>query len=308
MKPITFISLLLSFNLHSEEQVTVPKTADPIPGNEIWLFDVSEGAAGELTLSAGHNITNHPGYDSQPRFSADGQVIYFTREIKSEQGSQMDIYAYHVPSGKTSPYMTTAESEYSPTIGYEKPGLSVVQVDSQGDQYVVLLDKDAPEAEQVKRFSDLKQVGYFNWTGGHKWWGFVLNDTSGGDLYHIGGSKQPTMLVENVGRTFVTDVTNQLVYYVDKNTTPWRIKSRQRKLHESKDVMALPLGVEDFTVDSQGRFWAGSNSTLMVSTDLKAWKEVKTFTSTDLQSITRLTTNPDANKIAIVFAEKPASE
>lgn len=308
MKPIVFIGLFLSFNLHSEEQVTVPKTVAPVPGNEIWLFDINEDAAGELTLSVGKNITNYPGYDSQPRFSVDGQVVYFTREIRSDQGSQTDIYEYHLTSGKISPYMSTAESEYSPTIGFEEPGLSVVQVDSNGDQYVVLLDKDAAEAEQVKRFSDLKQVGYFNWSGGHKWWGFVLNDAGGGDLYHMGRSKQPTKLVENVGRTFVTDVTNQLVYYVDKNTTPWRIKSRQRKLHESKDVMALPPGVEDFTVDSKGRFWAGSNNTLMISTDLKTWQKVKTFTTPELQGITRLSTDLNASKIAIVFAEKTTSE
>ena len=309
MKTLIFISLLLSQNIHSEEKAPETKPAPGIPGNEIWLFDISESAAGELKLSAGKNITNHPGYDSQPRFSKDGQVIYYTRAVKSEKGSQMDIYEYHVTSGKTSPYMTTPESEYSPTVGYEEPGLTVVQVDSKGDQYVVSLNKDAPAADQMKRFSDLKQVGYFNWTGGHKWWGFVLNDTGGGDLYHMGKSKQPKMLIKNVGRTFVTDATGKLVYFVDKNTTPWRIKSRQRKLHESIDVMALPPGVEDFTIDSKGRFWAGQDNKLLVSNDQKSWKEVKSFTAADLQhGISRLTTHPNADKIAIVFAENTNTE
>ncbi len=308
MKFLVYISLFFSFSLCAKDEVEAPKPVVSIPGNEIWLFDVSENDAGQLAVSAGKNITNHPGYDSQPRFSKDGQVIYYTKEVKSASGSQMDIYEYHLTSGENKPYMTTAESEYSPTLGYEKPGLSVVQVDAKGDQYVVLLNKDAPAESKVKRFFDLKQVGYFNWTGGHKWWGFVLNDAGGGDMYHIGGSKKPKMLEANVGRTFVTDATDTLLYYVDKNTTPWRIKSRQRKLHASLDVMALPEGVEDFTVDSKGRFWAGKNNVLLVNTDLKTWRPVMTFDDPKLQGISRLTTNPDADKIAIVFAEKANSE
>jgi hypothetical protein len=268
------------------------------PGSEIMLFDYQLNIQGDYVLSNGKNITQSPGYDSQPRFSADGQTIYYTHFVDK----QMDIYQYNLSSGITSVYMTTEESEYSPTPMPDESGLSVVQVDANGDQYVVLLNNEADKEKQARRYTDLKQVGYFNWTEDQQLWSFVLND-EGGDLYHLDSNKQATLLGKNIGRSFITDATNTLLFYVDKNTTPWCIKSKQSKSDEAIDIMALPDGVEDFTLDAAGRFWTSQNNTLLVSTEQKTWHKVKEFELKNLSQISRLTTNPAGNQIAIVFAE-----
>lgn len=300
--------LLSSFVAVSADEEPAKPAAPVIPGSEILLFDIDVDSAGKISLGTGLNITNQPGYDSQPRFSNDGQIIYYTRAVNGPESTQMDIYQYDLSSAKTSPYMTTAASEYSPTPIRDEPGLAVVQVDDQGDQYITLLNAEADAENRIKRYADLKQVGYFGWTYGYKVWSFVLNEAGGGDLIHMGKGKKPFELMKNVGRTFVTDKEQRVVYFVDKNTTPWRIKSKQRKLHDAIDIMALPEGVEDFTYDYSGRFWAGQNNTLMVSTDQKTWQKVKTFELPGLGNISRVTTNPEANKIAIVFAEKNHNE
>ncbi len=291
-------------NTQTMESSPVPT----IPGNEILLFDIAHDLTGNIQLSKGKNISNHVGYDSQPRFSNDGSVLYYTRAVETKGISQTDIYQYNVVTEETKPYMVTAESEYSPTPMIGQNGLSVVQVDASGDQYIVLLNTDGTAEKQMRRYSDLKQVGYFNWTVDNQNWSFVLNDSNGGDLYHMGKDKIPALLENNVGRTFVNDLTNQLIYYVDKSTTPWRIKSRKKKLSEVTDIMALPMAVEDFTVDSKGRFWAGRDNTLFLSNDQKRWFIVAEFNNPKLNNITRLTTDPAANKIAIVFAEKAVSQ
>ncbi len=307
------MNVLLLLLLSAQAVLTAPEAAEAeaeavaaVPGSEILLFDIIQGQGGIIELSAGKNITQRIGYDSQPRFSKDGTVLYYSRDVKAGNSSQMDIYQYELLTGQTKAYLSTAESEYSPTPMLDGASLSVVQVDASGDQYIVILDAEAENP--MKRYSDLKQVGYFNWTTGDINWSFVLNDSNGGDLYHMGKDKKTVLLSENVGRTFVNDATKKLIYYVDKNTTPWRIKSRQSELHEAKDIMALPAGVEDFTVDSKGRFWAGQNNALLISTDQQKWQNIHTFEFQDLQQISRLTTNPTANKIAIVFAEKTRSE
>ena len=203
--------------------------------------------------------------------------------------------------------MSTPESEYSPTPMPDEPGLSVVQVDDKGDQYVVLLNNKGEEGKQAKQYTDLKQVGYFNWTEDQQLWSFVLND-EGGDLFHSDSNKQATLLSKNIGRSFITDAANTVLYYVDKNTTPWRIKSKKAKLDEAVDIMALPEGVEDFTLDAAGRFWTSDNNTLLVSTEDKTWLKVKAFELEGLSQISRLTTNPAGNQIAIVFAETSNKE
>ena len=290
-----------------EDASTTP-AVPALPGNEILLYEIKTNPDGLLQLGAGKNITNQPGYDSQPRFSVDGKTLYYTHAVSTESGFQMDIYQYDLNSGDTQPYMVTAASEYSPTPLLDGQGLSVVQVDAAGDQYVVWLNNQAEPEKQIKRYSDLKQVGYFNWTQDGYLWSFVLNDKNGGDLYLQGPDLEAKKLSENVGRAFITDAAGKRLYLVDKNTAPYRIHSRTAAASTATDVMPLPMGVEDFTLDSQGRFWAGRDNTLFVSTDQQRWFIVHEFNDPKLHQITRITTNPEANRIAIVFAEKNDTE
>lgn len=308
MKIIGLILCGVWFNQVAAAEAPSTPPVPTIPGSEILLYDIKTSPEGQIWLADGRNITQQPGYDSQPRFSSDGKTVYYTHAVSAESGFQMDIYQYDLNSGENKPYLVTAASEYSPTPLLDGPGLSVVQVDAAGDQYVVLLNNQAEPEQQAKRYSDLKQVGYFNWTAGGNLWTFVLNEASGGDLYWQGPDLETTKLSENVGRAFITDAAGQRLYLVDKNTAPHRIHSRTAAEAVATDVMSLPMGVEDFTLDSQGRFWAGRDNTLFVSTDQLRWFIVHEFNDPKLHQITRVTTNPAANRIAIVFAEKNDSE
>jgi hypothetical protein len=295
--------LLFCFQAIAEETPEEQRPPAP-PGSEILLFDLVANNKGDTSLSFAVNISKSKGYDSQPRFSTDGQYLYYTH---FEQG-QMDIYQYEIATAVNKPYLTTAESEYSPTPIPGMDGLSVVQVDNKGDQYLVLLNNQLPKEKQAQRYSDLKQVGYFNWTAEGYLWSFILNDNNGGDLYRQDSSKEAVKATVNIGRSFITDPTAQNLYFVDKKTQPWSIQVINSELKLPKYVMPLPMGVEDFTLDSKGRFWAGRDNTLFISTDQKRWYIAHEFTDPNYHQITRITTNPRADQIAIVFAEKDNTE
>lgn len=302
MNKIVIFSAMISMVMVAQGQDKEPTQIQP-PGHEILLFDIEQNTHGVLALSVGKNITGRIGYDNQPKFSDLGGLLYYTRAVSSGDGMQMDIYQYDVATGQTQAYMQTTRSEYSATPMRNSPNLSVVQVDENGDQYVVILNQSAAADQQFRRTSDLKQVGYFNWTADGGLWSFVLNDEGGGDLYLQKQGVQAAKLTANIGRALVTDSTGMYLYYVDKNTQPWRIHKRN-SAGSFEDVMPLPMGVEDFTVDSAGRFWAGRGNTLYVSTDQKRWFIITEFDDPELDQITRLTTNPQADKIAVVFAER----
>lgn len=302
MKLWLAISVVMASSVYAAEENT-PPTAVQIPGHDILLFDIEQNAHGVLGLSEGKNITSRMGYDNQPKFSNDGGLLYYTREVAQDASQQMDIYQYDLATGQTQAFMQTPWSEYSATPMRDNPHVSVVQVDAQGDQYVVILDQSAKPDQQMQRHSNLKQVGYFNWTADGSLWSFVLNDNNGGDLYLQKKAAKAQKISSNVGRSFITDSTGTYIYYVDKNTTPWRIQKRKTD-SAVEDIMPLPMGVEDFTLDSAGRFWAGRDNTLYVSTDQKRWYIVAEFNDPNFHKITRLTTNPQADKIALVFAEK----
>ncbi len=302
----SLLLLLICCAIHAEEtsQESKPEVPTAPPGSEVLLFDIKMGSMGQINLSSSVNVSDSLGYDSQPRFSNDGENIYYTHFEKG----QMDVFQYNLTNQSNQAYLTTAESEYSPTPMPEQDGLSVVQVDAKGDQYLVLLNTALPKAKQAQRYSDLKQVGYFNWTQGSNLWTFVLNDKQGGDLYLQGVDKETIKITENIGRSFITDSKAENLYFVDKKTQPWSIQVINSETKAPKYVMDLPSGVEDFTLDSKGRFWAGRDNTLFISDDQKRWYIAHDFTDPKYHQITRVTTNPKANKIAIVFAEKAQAE
>jgi len=113
MKAI-ILMLLFAQSHVAKESIVEKKTAQIIdanpvpvmPGHEILLFEIKQNKTGSLELSTGKNISNHPGYDSQPRFSNDGRILYYTRSVettiidknsdKQAPESQTDIYQYNV--------------------------------------------------------------------------------------------------------------------------------------------------------------------------------------------------------------------
>jgi hypothetical protein len=120
--------------------------------------------------------------------------------------------------------------------------------------------------------------------------------------------KKSRLVTRNVGRSFITNAAKDTLYFVDKNSSPWRIRAIHDERLEVVEVMALPKGVEDFTLDSTGRFWAGKGDALFASDDQKRWYLVHEFELPGLRGISRLTTNADASRMAVVFAEQPGSE
>ena len=302
MKKIILSFLMLSITASAEEKAEAT-VAPPIPGSEIYLFDINN--KGDFPqLGAGKNITRSVGYDSQPHFDKKGKKVYYTKI----RNGQADIYQYDIKSNSNQAYMSTPESEYSPTTIPGEKGLSVIQVDDKGDQYLVKLNKNNKK-QKTTRYSGLKQVGYHNWTqndgtnNGMHLWTFILNNTNGGDLYHQGKNKKAKKVEEKIGRSFITDKNNKTLYYVDKKNTPWQIKSRNKAKGSGKAVMDMVVGSEDFTMDSKGRFWMGEGNKLYVSTNKKHWTLIKQFTNPALGNITRITTNPKGNKIAVVLDE-----
>jgi hypothetical protein len=294
--------LLISHVVSANDDQPAEPTPPAPSGSEVMLFALSADDNQLPRLSSGINISQSPGYDSQPRFSADGQRVYFTHF----SDGQMDVHQYDLSSDQTTAYLVTDESEYSPTPVPGQSVISVVQVDVQGDQYLVLLDANRTPP-RVERYADIKQVGYFNWTRNGYLWLFKLAG-QGGDLYVLDTDKKPRLVTRNVGRSFITNAAADTLYFVDKNTTPWRIRAIHEQRLEVTDVMALPLGVEDFTLDSQGRLWAGKGDALYVSDDQQRWYLAHEFDLPGLSGISRLTTSPDASRLAVVFAEQAGKD
>jgi hypothetical protein len=272
-------------------------TQETPPGAEIILADIKI-SKGQVTLTNAQNVTSRVGYDSQPVFLEKGKALYFTRFINK----QTDIYRMDLKSRQTKPYMQTPQSEYSATSIPDRGGLSVVRVESDGEQHLYWLHKSR-KSNHADLMSDMKQVGYHNWTGKNKLWMFVINEEQG-DLYYQTTGKKPKLMASNIGRAIKTDKKHRDLYFVDKSLDDWWItKYDGKKLKKSK-IITLPKGVEDFTLDDKGNYWCGKENTLYFSEKGKNWMIVKEFSVPGLNNISRIAVNPKTTKIAITMDEK----
>jgi hypothetical protein len=287
---LLFLSLI-SITVAAEDAPVAPA------GTEIILADIKL-SNGQIRLSNEQNITSRAGYDSQPVFLEKGKALYFTRYINH----QTDIYRMDIKTRATAAYMQTPESEYSATKIVGRDGISVVRVEKDNSQHLYWLHK-SKKKNHSDLMSDMEQIGYHNWTGKNKLWMFVINQEQG-DLYYQSTGKKPKKMAENIGRALKTDSKNKELYFVDKSKDDWWIKKISGKKLKQSSIIALPKGVEDFTLDNKGNYWCGKDNTLYFSPKGKNWVMVKEFNIPGLSNITRIAVNPKTTQIAITFDEK----
>src|SRR5688572_29255256 len=114
--------------------------AQTAPANpEIFLMPLTVRGS-TVAVGTAVNITNRPGYDNQPSFTADGQQIFFT---SVREDSQADIYRYGIATKTTERVTKTApESEYSAAQLPNARNFSVIRVEKDSAQRLWSISPD----------------------------------------------------------------------------------------------------------------------------------------------------------------------
>ncbi len=260
--------------------------ADAPPEAEIFLLDLS------VDNSAPVNISQHPGYDNQPAFSADGQKIYYSRS----DNNQTDIWYYDLPLQLQIRLTKTPESEYSPQPAPHEKSLSVVQVTMDGAQHFTLLDLDSGDFKVLAK--ELSTIGYYNWYSGGSAALFLLPEPFELRLYASEGEQ--LSVATRIGRALATHPESGQLLYVDKSSEPWKIMAFSPP--DSKtEVANLFLDQEDFAISSSGTLWTTMGSKIyqrQVTDD--RWQLVTDLRGYGLENLSRLAVSPDESKLALV--------
>ncbi len=239
------------------------------------------------------NISDNEGYDNQPSFSPNGKSVLYARSVDG----LTDIARYTISSGKTKMITETKQGgEYSPTTMPDGKRISSVRLDTTGFQRLYAYNKKG-ESEML---GSPLVVGYHAWINELEFVAFVLGDPNTMEIVHsvAGESRQ---IGQNIGRSLHKIPNSDRFSYVDKNVTPWEIKSMDPKTLQSETIVTVLEGAEDYCWTPSGEILMGKDGKLFFWLDGPEWKPVEL--EGEYEGITRLAVSPDGKKLAIVVNE-----
>ena len=281
---------------------------------EVFLARLT-GAGASLAIGPPQNISNNPGYDNQPAFSADGTQVYFasTRGSVTPPSSPLpktDIFSHEIPSGRLFRITQTPESEFSPTVMPDGAHLSMIRVEADGTQRLCSVEPATnPKRETSVMLPAVKPVGYHAWI-----------DAARVAVYILGASGQPATLqiaslddgrtqtvATNVGRS-IQRMPSGSISFVQRETVRGDeitavLKELDVRSLETRPLVRFASGITDPFVtwmpDGTALMAAGSTIYRWQSGD-QGWNAASHLDGFGLHDITRLAVSPKGDRIAIV--------
>lgn len=269
-------------------------------GSEIYLFDLKV-KKGQLMLTKPQNITNHKGYDNQPFFDADHNLIYYS---SFNDDGRSDIRTYNYETAETKSFTQTQEREYSPTLTPDKQFIScIIQRDNNAQD----LGKYPVSGGEPAVIINNMTVGYHVWLDNSHVVLFVLGTPNTLHLYQL-PTKEDTVLAENIGRSLhIVPGPEKAFSFVHKiSDQNWVIKKVDVATRKTSTVVNALPGREDIAWTKEGLLVTSDGTKLFVYQPGKdaTWREVKLSAGQELlKGVTRIAVSQNGEKLAIVVAE-----
>jgi hypothetical protein len=276
---------------------------------EIYLFDMKVDK-GQVTLSNGINITNHQGYDNQPSFHPSKPWIYFTSSEDSASIDSSDIKIYNYQAKQTTRFTNTNDREFSPIVTPDGRFVSCVLQRRNGDQDLVEYPIDGSKPKVL--INHLK-IGYYAWASENSLFLFVLDDSTHYSLhYYQLANDVDTVVAEYIGRGVNKMPGQNAMSFVQKISDTLSVLKRF-------DLSSGAVSNIIYTVRGKDQLtWLQNNTVLMcdgkqifyykvdpyIEFKDKKWKPVTMMDQVrKFKSITRLATNAENTKLAVVVSE-----
>jgi hypothetical protein len=253
-----------------------------------------------MSVSNVKNISNNPGYDSQPSFISDAKLVYAGTENKQ---TEIQIYDL-VTQSKKRLNTPTSGGEYSPQKFPTSKKVAAVRLDTSGLQRLYWYDYSIPSQTTSEMLLPDAKIAYFAFHDNDR----IIASVLGVDQLNLVianfKTKEVTHYIENSGRSIHNVPDSNSVSYTltneDKNMDVYIIDIDENG--QSFFVCQLPVGVQDHCWINNSQLLLGSGSKLYLY-DLygaQEWKEVADLSSYNISEINRITVSPNSKKIALV--------
>lgn len=277
-----------------------------VSGQEAYnliLLETKSGSAGlHVIPGSAKQLTNRNGYDNQPAFINNKQLVFTSR---AKNGSS-DVIMYNFESGKfTNMTRTDDTSEYSPSLTDCGQYISAVRVEKDGTQRLWLYPINFGEPEVL--YDDLMPVGYYGWLGNTAAL-FIVGEPNQLVFPYSKSDVQP--IAYNVGRSIQARPRTQSIAFIDKSKpvqtasgTSFLLKAYDAKKRLIEHLGSTLEGSEDFIwLDKNRIIMAKGKDLYMRNINKKeGWQRFATVSVPGYGAISRLALSPKKDKLVLVM-------
>ncbi len=263
------------------------------PATEVYIMDLTLGPL--ISLGTPLNISQHAGYDNQPHFLANGDLLY-----TSQHEDQTEVMKYNISTGENKKITDSPGGEYSPTPLGDGQHFSTIVLEKSGRQLLWKYRLDGSEPQVL--VPDLK-IGYHCWLNDQLIASFVLGDPPTLQLCYLQSGKNQ-VIASNIGRSLHKIPESDKLSYLDKSQEPWKIMSYHPQTGAMEFLLLALSGVEDLTWSPDGTLFMAQDSKLYAwRLGDKDWTLVADLAAHGIRNITRLAVDANGAKLALVAAE-----
>lgn len=277
-----------------------------MPGFDIYIGDLS-AKNGMISIGKINRLTDRPEYDNQPHFLADGESLLYTSALIKDGQEQTDIIWVSLKTGESINLTDSHVSEYSPTPMLNGNDFSVIR--AVGDQqklwrYPLVNNNQSLKPSEL--LTDVNPVGYQAWIEPNKIMLFVLGEPH---RLQIADTKNQTTLLldDNIGASLYKIPGTELMSYSQSEgegeSLIWRLKRLDPNTQEIRELTTLPDGAYYYGWTADGKVIAAQKAVIKQWDSKKAnsqWSALADLTEICPKGVTRMTTNAQNTKIALV--------
>jgi hypothetical protein len=278
-----------------------------MPGFDIYIGDL---AVQDTRLEVSHlkALTDRAEYDNQPLFLPDGSSLLYTSALTNNEIEQTDSMLISLESGQVLNLTNSIESEYSPTLMPSGDSFSVIRAanDEQKLWRYPLYSGQQSSKPASELLTSINPIGYHAWIDNNRVMLFVLGEPHTLQLADI--RKQTSQVLDqNIGPSLFAIPHSSLMSYTasigEGENIQWQLKSYHPETGQIKLVTTLPKGAYYYAWAGNGFAIAAVGSMLMqwdkANID-KSWRPFADVSDVCPKGVTRLTSNLQNSKIALV--------
>ncbi|MDG1039939.1 MAG: hypothetical protein P8H13_04040 [Polaribacter sp.] len=261
---------------------------------EVYLYEIINDN-GNWSVGKGKNISNNPGYDSQPHFYSSKSIVF-----SSTRNRQTDIAEYTIKNGKIKFINSTPNGgEYSPQRIPNSKDISAVRLDTDGLQRFYKYNYKSGKSTEI--IADLK-VAYPFWYDKNTAINVVIVDGGLDLILSDIKSKKNTTIQKKVGRSIHQIPNTSLISYISKENEPWEVKTFNPRNAEKVKIIETVGKKEDICWLPDGTLLMAVGNTLMKFNPVtdKDWKIFHTFPKNKFNNISRILVNKRGTYLALV--------